>query len=434
LDPMQIGMLGMIALFALIVLKVPIAFSMLAVGVTFFAMETSWGPALTLLANEPAGRLSSVDLASMPLFLLMGTFASAAGFSEDLYAAAAAFLGHRKGGLAYATLGGSAAFGSICGSSTATAATFAKVALPEMLRRGYAPSFASGTIAAGGTLKSLIPPAIVMIIYAIATKTFIYDLFAAAIVPAIITIGLNFLAIAITVRLYPHVAPLGERVPWPERIAALKRAIPGLVLIVLVFVGFYSGLFTISEAASMAAVLAFLFALVMRRLTWRNLASGFTNAAGVTAMVYGVVFGSDVFTYFLTSARVPDLVVEYITHLPLPPLAIIVAILVFYIVLGAVFDEFAAMLITLPFILPVIIQLGYDAVWWGIINVIIIELGLIVPPIGFIVFLIHGMAPQISLATIYRGVTPFIFADISVLAAITVFPGLTLWLPHLLNW
>ncbi len=215
MDPAWVGAIGIVALFALILLQVPIGFAMMTVGVTGFALHGGgWMPAFSFLANEPSYVLASTDLSAVPLFLLMGTFASVAGFSEDVYnCRAAAFLGHRRGGLAYATIGGSAAFGAICGSSTATAATFAKVALPQMLRRGYSPAFSSGVIAAGGTLKSLIPPSLVMIIYCVVAKTFILDMFIAAIVPALITIAFNLFAVAIVVRLYPTVAPVSGKVP-----------------------------------------------------------------------------------------------------------------------------------------------------------------------------------------------------------------------------
>ena len=255
MDPLAIGALGIAALFVLILAQIPIGFAMIIIGVAGFALQTSWAPALTILSSETAGVLSSVDLAAVPLFLLMGTFASAAGFSADIYNAAAAVLGHRRGGLAYATIGGCAIFGAVCGSSTATAATFAKAALPEMLRRGYSAAFSTGTIAAGGTLKSLIPPSVVMILYCIVAKTFIFDLFVAAVLPALLAIALNLLAIAIMVRLDPASAPVSERIPWPERRAALVNAAPVLLLMVAVFAGLYSGVFTVNEAASVAAVL-----------------------------------------------------------------------------------------------------------------------------------------------------------------------------------
>lgn len=432
MTPLEIGAAGIAALFLLILARVPIGFAMIIVGVSGVALQSSWAPAFTLLASEPASVLSNVDLATVPLFLLMGTFATIAGFSADLYNAVAALFGHRRGGLAYATIGGCAAFGVVCGSSTATAATFARVALPEMLKRGYSPAFSTGTIAAGGTLKSLIPPSIVMVLYCIVAKTFIFDLFFAAIVPAVIAIVLNLAAITIVVRMRPQAAPVLERASWTERRAALGKAAPALVLVVGVFGGLYSGIFTVNEAASVAAVLSFLFALMRGRLTWRRLVEGLRESASATAMLYVILIGAFVFTYFITLARIPEALVQSIEGLPLAPVAIVFLLLAGYLVLGAVFDEISAMLITLPFVLPVIVKLGYDAVWWGIINVVVIELGMIIPPIGVIVFLLHGLARDIPIRTIYRGVAPFIVADLVLLALLTVFPTIALWLPKVL--
>jgi C4-dicarboxylate transporter DctM subunit len=442
MGPLEIGGFGILALFALMLLQVPIGFAMIIVGVVGFALQSGWGPAVTLLVNEPVGILSSADLATVPLFLLMGTFASVAGFSTDLYNLASAFLGHRRGGLAYATIGGSAAFGVVCGSSTATAATFAKAALPEMLKRGYSPAFSTGTIAAGGTLKSLIPPSIVMILYCIVSKAFILDLFRAAILPAVVAVAVNLLAITIMVRIEPKAAPVGARVAWPARWAALKAAAPVVLLMIAVFGGLYSGIFTVTEAASVAAVLSLLFAMARRRLNWTTLWQGLRESAAATGMIYVMIMGALIFTYFLNLGRLPEAFVGWIAHLDLPPLAIVAALLIAYLVLGAVFDEISAMLITLPLVLPVIQKLALTlmpgvspemvAIWWGIINVVIIELGMIIPPIGIIVFILHGLAPQIPIRTIYRGVTPFIAADLVLLGLLTLFPAISLWLPRVL--
>jgi C4-dicarboxylate transporter DctM subunit len=430
---LAIGGLGVLALLVLIVAQVPIGFAMMIVGVAGFALQAGWGPAMTLLSSEPSAILASVDLAAVPLFLLMGTFASVAGFSSDLYRAAAAFLGHRRGGLAYATIGGSAAFGAVCGSSTATAATFARAALPQMLRHGYSPGFSAGTIAAGGTLKCLIPPSIVMILYCIVAKTFIFDLFIATIIPALLTIVLNLVAIAIVVRLNPNAAPLAPAASKAERRAALRGATPALLLMLAIFAGLYSGIFTVNEAASVAAVLSFVFAAARRRLTWTSVWRGLRESASATAMIYVIIIGALVFTYFITLARVPEALVGVINSLDMPPVVFIFALLVVYLVLGAVFDEISAMLITLPFVLPLVVKLGYDPVWWGIVNMVVIELGMIVPPIGLIVFVLHGMSPDIPLRTIYRGVLPFIVADLVVLALLVMFPALALWLPAVLR-
>jgi C4-dicarboxylate transporter DctM subunit len=430
MDPLTIGWLGMIALFALIILKIPIGISMMVVGVVGFALQTNWTSAGTLLASEPSNLLASVDLATLPLFLLMGTFANAAGFSADIYAAAASFLGHRRGGLAYATIGGCAAFGAVCGSSTATAATFAKIALPEMLQRNYSPSFASGAIAAGGTLKALIPPSLIMILYCIIAQTFIYDLFAAAIIPALITIALNLIAVNIAVRINPSSAPVSERQDWSERFTALKRATPALILMIAVFGGLYSGIFTVNEAASVAAVLAFVFALLRKRLHIGELMEGLFETARVSAMLYIILMGASIFTYFITLGRVPDSLIKTVGSLDLSRTEIIVLILLAYIILGTVFDELSAMLITLPFVLPIITSLGYDPLWWGVIMVIQIELAMIHPPLGIIAFLIHGIAPTITLKQIYVGVVPYLIADFILLILLVIFPDLALWLPR----
>jgi C4-dicarboxylate transporter DctM subunit len=432
-SPLAIGGLGVLALFVLILLQVPIGFAMMVVGVAGFALQSGWQPALTLLSSEPSGVLANVDLAAVPLFLLMGTFASVAGFSSDIYRAAAALLGHRRGGLAYATIGGCAAFGAVCGSSTATAAMFSRAALPEMLRHGYSSGFSAGTIAAGGTLKCLIPPSIVMILYCIVAKTYVLDLFLAAVLPALLAVALNMVAVAVVARVRPEAAPTTPALAWPERIDALKGATPALALMASIFVGLYSGVFTINEAASVAAVLSFVFAALRRRLTWPALWQGLRESASATAMIYTVIIGALVFTYFITLARVPEALVALAKGLPLGPTALVAVLLAGYLVLGAIFDEISAMLITLPFVLPLVVQLGYDPVWWGIVNMVVIELGMIIPPIGLIVFVLHGMRPDIPLRTIYAGVTPYIVADLVLLALLVAFPIIALWLPAALK-
>lgn len=432
MTPVELGVLGVLALFALILLHVPIGFAMLIVGVSSMGLLSSWGPAFTLIASETSNIFSSVDMATVPLFILMGTFAAIAGFPRDLYEAAGAFLGHRRGGLAYATIGGCAAFGVVCGSSTATAATFGKAALPEMRARGYSPAFSTGTIAAGGALKSLIPPSIVMILYCIATKVFIFDLFKACILPALLAIAVNLLVITVVSRLSPGQAPLAARVDWPERWRALWRAGPALGLMLAVFGGLYSGIFTVNEAASVAAVLALGCTVLRRRLTWANLFDGLRESASATAMLYMILVGALVFTYFITYARIPEALGGWIKGLSLPPVTIIFIILFTYLVLGAVFDEISAMLITLPFVLPIVTGFGYDPVWWGVINVVIIELGMIIPPIGIIVFILYGLAPDIPMRTIFRGVAPFVVADLLLLAVLVLFPQISLWLPKML--
>ena len=428
-----IGISGIVALFALVALHVPLAFAMIAVGIVAFALQTDWGPALTFLASEPSQVLGSIDLAAVPMFLMMGAFVNVSGFSNDLYTAAAALLGHRKGGLSYATIGGSAAFGAICGSSPATVATFTQVALPEMLKRNYSPSFSGATIAAGGALKALIPPSLSMILYCVVARTYIFDVFIAAVIPALITIAANVITITIVVHWNSAMAPTSEPVSLQEKLVAVRRAAPAVLLIAIVFVGLYSGIFTVNEASSVAAVASFVFALIRRTITLDKLVIGFKNTAVIAGMIYFVLIGSSVFTYFISLAKIPEQLIALLSTVDLPPMGIIVLMLGAYLVLGSVFDELAAMIVTLPFALPIIVHFGYDPIWWGIINVIIVELGLVIPPIGLVILIINAMRPDIPLQKLYKSIVPFIVADLVVLALLTIFPSLALWLPSVLR-
>ena len=428
-----IGIGGIAALFVLVALHIPLAFAMIVVGIVAFALQTDWSSAVTFLATEPSQVLGSTDLAAVPLFLMMGAFVNVSGFSRDLYAAAAALLGHRRGGLSYATIGGSAAFGAICGSSPATVATFTQVALPEMLKRNYSPGFSGATIAAGGALKALIPPSLSMILYCVVARTYIFDVFIAAVIPALMTITANLIAIAVTTRLDPAIAPVSERVSRQDKLASMRRAAPAALLIAIIFAGLYSGVFTVNEAASVAAVVSFAFALMRRTITPGNLVSSLRETALIAGMIYFVLIGSSIFTYFISLAKIPEQLIAFLGHVNLPPTGIIVLMLAAYLVLGAVFDELAAMIVTLPFALPVIVYFGYDPVWWAIINVVIVELGLVIPPIGLVILIINAMRPDIPLRALYRNIVPFVAADLVVLALLTAFPSLTLWLPALLR-
>ena len=433
MDPLLIGALGLGAMFVLILLQVPIGISMIATGIVGFGLIAGFGPALSILATEPASNIASTDLAVVPLFLLMGSFASSGGLSADIYNVAYALLGHRRGGLAYATVGGCGLFGAICGSSPATAATFGRVALPEMLKRGYSPSFAAGTIAARGTLGSIVPPSVIMIIYAVVAEQFILALFVAAIIPAIIAIAFHLIAAWTYIRINPKAGPAGPRVAWPERWKAIRESWAVILLVLAVIGGIYGGVFTVNEAAAVGAALSFLFALARRRLTWATFWSALIETASNTAMIYIIIFGASIFSYFINVAHVPEALTAWVQSLPLSPLAVIFVLLVIYIILGCIFDTVSAMLITLPFVLPIVTGLGYDPVWWGIINVVVVELGMITPPIGINVFVLYGVARTIPLSQIFRGVMPFVASDFFRLMLLTLVPALTLWLPKLFD-
>ncbi|HEY4202705.1 MAG TPA: TRAP transporter large permease [Devosiaceae bacterium] len=429
MTPLFIALFCFIGLFVLVLATVPIGIALTAVGLVGFAMQAGWPSAFTVLSGDPSALLSSPDFATVPLFVLMGACAGAAGFSADLYGAAAALIGHRRGGLAHATILGSAAFGSVCGSSPATAATFTKVALPEMLRRGYSPSFSAGTIAAGGTLKSLIPPSLLMIIYSLVAKTFILDLFLAALIPAILTIIFNLIAIWIMARWKPELAPTSPPLPWSERWQAIVKAGPALLLLVVVFGGLYSGIFTINEGASVAALLSIAAAFIRRRLTIKQLFDSLLESASVTVMLFIILFGAYVFSYALTLGQVPSTAVAAIGNLGVNPWELIILLLIFYLVLGTVFDELAAVIVTTPYVLPLVVAAGFDPIWWGVICVIQVELSLIHPPFGIIGFVIHRVDPRIPIRSVYKGVIPFIIADALVLVLLVLFPQLALWLP-----
>ena len=433
MEPVSVVMLGLAGMFVLILLHVPLGVAMGLAGVVGFGVLGGFAPALTLLASETSSNFSSLDLATIPLFIMMGGFASAAGLSEDLYRMAYALLGHRRGGLAMATIGGCAGFGAVCGSSIATTATFGKVALPSMLERGYAPGFAAGTVAAGGTLGILVPPSVIMVIYAVLAEQLIITLYVAAILPSVLAIALHLMAIHLHVSRQPADAPPGERLPWIERWREVRRSWAVLLLIGIVLGGISFGVFTATEGAAVGAALAFLFALLRRALDARSFWNTLTDVASTTGMIYVIIIGASLFGYFVAISHAPEAMIAAISQSGLSIPVVLVLLMLMYLVLGAVFDEVAAMVITLPFVLPLIKSWGFDPVWWGIINVVIVELGMIIPPIGMNVFVIHGQAPAIALGAIYRGVTPYIISNLLRLAILLAFPAICLWLPAYLK-
>ncbi|WP_436643269.1 TRAP transporter large permease [Microbaculum sp. FT89] len=426
MDPITIALIGIGCMFMMIVAKVPIGIAMAMTGFLGYAFYDGVKPALSILVSEPVGIIQNFEFAVIPLFLLMGSFATTGGLSAEIYRLAYAFIGHRRGGLAMATMGGCALFGAVCGSSPATAATFGRVALPQMLQRGYAPSFAAGCIAAGGTLGALVPPSIIMIIYAVLARVPILDVFMAAVIPAILAVLLHGLTIALYTRYNPDAGPAGERTSWRERLIVLRDSWAVIVLLSAVIGGIYGGVFTVNEAAAVGAMFAFLLALFRRRLTWTTFLGALGETAANTAVIYLIIFGASIFSYFFTITGAPAAIVTAIGALDVPPLVIIFALLLMYLALGAVFETVSAMLITLPFVLPLVTALGYDPIWWAIVNIVVIELGMITPPIGLNVFVIKGVADNLSLGTIFRGVSVFVASDIVRLIILTLFPILSL--------
>jgi C4-dicarboxylate transporter DctM subunit len=432
-DPILLVCIGLGAMIVLIILHVPIGVAMGLVGLAGFGLLAAFEPAISLFGTEPIGILKSADLAVIPLFLLMGSLAGVSGLSSDIYKFVYALVGHRRGGLSHATIVGCAGFGAVCGSSPATAAAMGRIALPEMLDRGYSPRLASGCIAAGGTLGMLIPPSIIMVIYAFIAREFVITLFIAAIIPAIIAVLLYVTTVAILVRMDPSIAPAGPRTTWRTRLSTAAKSWGALLLISAIVLGLYGGVFTVTEAASVGVLITFLFALSRKSLGREKFIQVVMETAKNTGMIYGIILGASVFTYFVTASRLPVTLAGTIGDLGLPPLAVIFVLILIYLVLGSVFDTVSSMLITLPFVLPLVKELGYDPIWWGIVVTMVIELGMITPPIGMNVFIIHGIAPQLGLGTVFRGIGPFVVADLFRVGAVVLFPPLALWLPKLLQ-
>lgn len=433
-DPMVLGLLGLVLLFALIVLHVPVGVAMGMVGLLGTGILIGFDQALALLAIEPSAAMASEGLAIIAMFLLMGNLAHAGGLSGELYKLVDSFFGHRRGGLVYATITACAGFGAVCGSSVATAATMVRMSLPQMLRRGYAPSLAAGAIASGGTLGMIVPPSLVLVLYAILTETSTIALFLAAVVPGLLAVVFYFVATAIALRINPDAAPVGKRYSWPQRRANIKKSWAVLLLVLTVSGGIYSGVFTVPEAASVGASAALLLGLVRKRLTRSAFFASLSDTAANTGMIFVVIIGASVFSYFATLSGLPMAAVNWIEGLGLPPLLVLACLLALYLILGSIFDTIAAMVLTLPIVYPLVMNMGYDPYWWGVINVVVIELGMITPPFGINVFVLHGMAPELRLAQIYRGVLPFVLADLVRLTVLVLLPSLSLWLPRKLGW
>jgi tripartite ATP-independent transporter DctM subunit len=411
---------------------VPLSVALGMVGVLGAALLTGVEPALNVLGTSAEAFLTNENLAVLPLFLIMGSFAGAAELSSDIYRLAQKLFGHWRGGLAAATIGGCAGFGALTGSSLATAATIGQVALPEMRRRGYSPAFATGCVAAGGTLGQLVPPSTAIILYAILTEESIGRLFIAALVPAAIAVVLYIATIALYVRVAPGAAPLPEpRVRRAELLAALRNAWGVLFLFALVIGGLYGGVFTANEAAAVGAIGTFLFALARGKLSGGALWRVMAEVTRTTAMIYMLIFGAVTFSFFMGISGLPELLVSSMQGLDVAPVAVIFLLLGVYIVLGAVMDPFPVMVITVPIVTPLVTGLGYDLTWWGIIMVCVVETGMITPPFGINVFILKGIAggEDVPMWTVFRGVLAFVGADLVKLVLLVLFPALVLWLP-----
>lgn len=433
MEAITIALFGILIMFALIALHVPVGVSLAITGVGVFAWIVGFDEAVSLIGTEFSATLSNMDYSIIPFFILLGSLASAAGLSTDLFRLANSFLGHRRGGLALATVGGCAAFGSVCGSSLATVATMTRVALPEMLKRGYNPSLATGSIAAGGALGSLIPPSLIIVLYALLTDLDTRMLMIAAIIPAMLAIVMNALTIITIVRINPNIAPKGERATWTTRGQSLIKSWQVLLLGGVVAGGIYGGVFNITEAAAVGVVIAFAMCGMRGQLTKSNLREVLQETASNTAMIYMMLIGASILSYFLSISHMPEYTVAWIDSMNLPAFVVVLALYLMYLILGSIFETVAAMVITLPFVLPIVTGLGYDPIWWGIMMLSVIGTGMNTPPIGMNVFVLFGMTRDIPLKTIFAGTLPFVISDIIKLLILTTVPEITLWLPSIIG-
>ena len=429
------GLIGLAAMLALAFLRLPIALAMGVVGIVGYAYMRDWNFTIAFAVAQTkiyeTGR--NYTLSVVPLFILMGNFVTRAGMSQELFRAAYAFIGHLKGGLAMATILACAGFGAICGSSIATAATFAKVAYPSMRRFGYKDTLATGAIASGGTLGILIPPSTIMVIYGVFTETNIGMLFAGGVLPGILAATLLCLAVRWVTWRDPAAGPPGERSSWRERGQSLKGVWAVVVLFVFVIGGIYGGLFTATEGAGMGAFGAMAFALWRRALSWQTLYAALVESGRTTAMLFMILIGALMFADFINITSMPGDLKDFVSRFGVSPIMVVAAICAIYVILGTAMEELSMILLTLPVFFPLVVSLGFDPVWFGILVVTVVEIGLISPPVGMNLFVLKTLLPQVSTGAVFRGVLPFMAADVIRLAILIAFPIITLWLPSLVR-
>jgi C4-dicarboxylate transporter DctM subunit len=434
-----LGLLGIALLLGLILVRIPIALAMIVVGAGGFAWLAGLAPLLSQLKTIAYWRFSTYDLSVVPLFMLMGQFASRAGLSRDLFRAASAWVGHLRGGMAIGAIAACAGFGAICGSSLATASTMGRVALPELRRNGYAPALATGTLAAGGTLGILIPPSVILVIYAIIVETSIVTMFQAALIPGLLATLLFALTVRGYVALWPRSAPVGRRASWTERLDATYAIWPVVVIFALVIGGIYAGIFTPTEAAAIGAFGVGLTALLKGRLDRAALVDCLLETAKATGMIFLILFGAELLNGFFALSQLPASAALWIDRQGLPPMAVMLVLLSIFIVFGCFMDSLSMIILAIPFFWPMLegIDFGMTTeqlkVWFGIIALITVELGLITPPVGLNVFIIHGLAEDVPMRETFKGVLPFLAVELLRVTLLIAIPSIVLFLPQLIG-
>lgn len=424
-----IGLLGIAALLLLILTRMPIGFVMALVGFIGIALVNGFPAALGVLKTVPYSTVSSYTLSVVPLFLLMGEFAFQCGLTDRLYNAVYKTIGHFRGGLAMATIMGCGIFSAISGSSPATAGAMGKVALPEMEKYKYDPKLAAASVVAGGSLGNLIPPGIGIVIYGVLTEQSIGKLIIACIIPGIVLMLMYMITAHILARRNPIIAPPGPRHSWGERWVALIAMLPIAIIFIITMGGIYVGIFTATEAAAVGTFLTFVYALGSKQLSWEKFVHSLVETAKVSAMVFTIVIGAMIFGYFMSMTRVPMVVAEFMSNLEISRYLILIGIMFIYLILGCFMDSLAMLLLTVPIFFPVILRLGFDPIWFGVLVVTAMEEGLITPPVGMNLYIVKGIAENVKLEQIFRGVIPFVLTIVAFQLILIAFPSLATWLP-----
>ncbi|GAK53050.1 TRAP transporter, DctM subunit [Candidatus Moduliflexus flocculans] len=428
-----IGLIGIIGLVFLLFSKMPVGFVMAFLGMVGFSYVKGINAGLNLLAKDIFDTFSGYDLTVIPLFIFMGQIAFHSGISKRLYDAVYVFMGHYRGGLAIATIGACAAFSTVSGSTNATAATMAMITLPEMRRYKYDMALATGTVAAGGSLGILIPPSVIFIIYGILTEQSIGKLFAAGILPGILLAALFVLTIYFVVWRNPELAPQGTRATFFQRVVSLSGIIEALVIFALVMGGLFKGVFTPTEAAAVGAFLTLMIAVIRRQLSWAHLMQSLSETTKISCMVMTIVAGAVVFGHFMAITRIPFALANWVGALALPKYAVMSVIILMYMAGGCFMDSLAMIMLTVPIFYPVVMDLGFDPIWFGVIIVLVTEMGVVTPPVGVNVYVVHGIAKDVPLETIFKGAFPFMLALFTCIALLLTFPQIATFLPSLIQ-
>ena len=424
-----VAIVGFVCLFVLMLLRVPVGMAMGLVGVAGFGSLTGFTPAMKLVGQTTMRTVTDYSFGVIPMFLLMGAFVSVSGVSRELFRAANTFVGHWRGGLGIATIAACGAFAAISGSSVATAATFSAVAYPEMRRFDYPQSFSTGVIAVGGTLGALLPPSTVLVVYGLITQQHIGKLFIAGIIPGGLAIVMHMITIAVIGRVRPGFLPVGPRSSWRDRARAVGDVWSPLLLFLFVIGGLYGGLFIPTEAGAVGAVGAFAIGLLRGKLSGRGILQALLQATRTAAAVFTILIGALLFGYFLTITQTPQHVTAFLTGLGVGPYGVLALILLMYLALGCLMDAMAMIILTVPIVFPIVTGLGFDPIWFGVVIVMTVELGLIHPPVGMNVFVIKSVIKDVNMSTIFVGVLPFVLTDIIRLVILVAFPAIATWLP-----